>query len=223
MISVATSEEFKRLVEALAHDVESANIHWKLYVDVHAAIGQSRQVYEHSPTFWHLTFNAHTFSAVQFLSRAFDQDQRSLHLLSWLKTIEENLHMFEPDAFKQRLTGNPFVESLAEHPRQPDPRQLATDIALCMATDPDVKILVRHRNNIGAHRSAKPVVTGAAPEGIPVDVLERLLNRGHDILNRYSNLFAASTYSRQMMGHDDYRYVVNSVAEAIERETRRDA
>ncbi|MFH7041758.1 hypothetical protein ABT392_05500 [Paucibacter sp. JuS9] len=217
MIKVASAEEFKRLIEALAYDVESANIHWRLYVGVHAAIGESRCVYEQSATFWHLTFNAHTFTALQFLSRAFDQEQRSLHLLSWLKTIEANLHLFEPEEFKKRLAGNPFAESLAECSRSPDPDQLKADIALCMATDPDVNLLVRHRNSIGAHRSARAAVTGLAPDGVPVDVLERLLDRAHTILNRYSSLFAASTYSRQMLGHDDYRYVVSSVSQAVER------
>lgn len=217
MIKVASSEEFTRLIEALAHDVESANIHWRLYRGIHAAIGEDRRVYQESPTFWHLTFNAHTFAALQFLSRAFDQEQRSLHLLSWLRTIEANLHLFDIDAFKNRVAGNPFADSLAEFPRAPDPNQLAVDISLCIATDPDVKLLVRHRNNLVAHRSARSAVSGVATDGISVEVLERLLDRAHDILNRYSNLFAASTYSRQMIGHDDYHLVIRAVLQSIER------
>lgn len=217
MIHIASAEEFKRLLDALAHDIESANIHWRLYRDLHASMGENRVVWHQSQTFWHLTLNAHTFAALQFLSRAFDQNDRALHLLSWLRTIEANLHFFEPDAFKKRLSGNPFVDSLAEQPRIPDAQQLAEDIALCSASDAKVNLLVRHRNNIGAHRNAKSTVAGVASDGIPVDDLEALLNRAHIILNRYSSLFAASTFSRRMIGHDDYQYIVKSVTEAVER------
>ncbi len=56
-----------------------------------------------------------------------------------------------------------------------------------------------------------------APLGIPVEDLEALLNRAHEIVNRYSSLFAASSYSRQIVGHDDYRFVIKSVKEAVER------
>jgi len=217
MIRVSSAEEFKRLVEALAHDVGSANIHWRLYRDLHSAIGEDRIVWHQSPAFWYLTFNAHTFAAVQCLSRVFDQNRRALHLLSWLRTIEVNLHLFERSAFEQRLSGNPFVASLAEHPRVPDASQLAKDIELCSASNREVKLLVRHRNNLGAHLNAESVASGVAPLSIPVDDLEVLLNRAHEIVNRYSSLFAASSYSRQIVGHDDYRFVIKSIKEAVER------
>ena len=220
MIRVTSSDEFKRLLEALARDVGDANIHWRLYRDLDAELQQHDQVRNQTRTFWYLTLNAHSFTAVECLCRAFDQNDSALHLHSWLKTIEANLHFFDVPEFKKRLADNPFVESLAESVRIPDRAQLAVDIALCSATDPKVKALQIHRNNITAHRNARMTVQGRPISdefGISVEVFEALLNRAHEIINRYSSLFTAATYSRKMIGHDDYRYIFKCVQDAVAR------
>ena len=221
MIRIASGDEFKRLVEALAIDVGDANIHWRLYKGLHEKLGEGERVVWHqAQTFWSLTLKAHVNTAVQCLARAFDQNQTSLHLLSLLKTIQSNLDLFSMDRFKMRLAGNPFVDSLAEHPRTPDMRQLDQDIALCTDSDLRVRSLILHRGNVLAHRNAKTVASGRNPAeqfGMMVEDFEVLLDRAHDIVNRYSNLFIATTYSRQMLGHDDYQYIVSCVDEAARR------
>src|SRR4051812_23900472 len=113
MIRIASSNEFKRLLEALAFDVGYANIHWRLRRDLLAAFPQHPLVQQQTPTFWYLTLSAHESAALQCLARAYDQNSTALHLLSWLNTIQENLHLFETVEFKRRLAGNPFVDSLA--------------------------------------------------------------------------------------------------------------
>ena len=219
MIRVSSSTEFMRLLEALANDVGSANMHWRLYRDLLAALGQDDHiVWIQSQTFWHLTLNAHTFASLQALSRAFDQNQNSLHLLSWLRTIEANLHLFTASEFKKRLVDNPFAASLAEHPRTPDSDQLAEDIASCSTADTKVKALVLHRGNIAAHRNARTTAAGrslARDFALSVSDLEILLDRAHEILNRYSSLFIATTYSRQMIGHDDYKFIFKCVKDTV--------
>lgn len=220
MIRITSSDEFKRLLEALARDVGDANIHWRLYRDLIAAHQEHNQVWNQSGTFWYLTLNAHSFTSVQHLGRAFDQNDSALHLRSWLKTIEANLHLFDVPEFKKRLADNPFVESLAESIRIPDGGQLSEDIALCSATDPKVKALLLHRNNITAHRNARMTAEGRTiveEFGISVEDFEALLDRAHEIVNRYSSLFAAATYSRRIIGHDDYRYIFKCVQEAVDR------
>lgn len=223
MIRIRSSEEFKRLLEALASDVGDANIHWRLHRDLLAEHGKNTHVWNQSQTFWYLTINAHSSTAVQSLTRAFDQSETALHLLSWLKTIEANLYMFKTSAFKQRLVNNSFVESLAESIRMPDKNQLAADILLCSASDPKVKALLRHRNNISAHTNARLTAAGRAKGqefGIASDDFEVLLDRAHEIVNRYSSLFAAATYSRKIIAHDDFRYIFRCVQQAVERAHR---
>jgi len=223
MIRIGGSEEFKRLLEALARDVGDANIYWRLYRDLILEHERNTHVWHQSGTFWYLTLNAHSFTAVQCLARAYDQNDSALHLRSWLKTIEANLKLFDTSAFKERLADNPFVDSLAESSRMPDPGQLGEDIQLCSASDPKVNALLRHRNNISAHRNARMTAEGRLVEeqfGISVEDFEALLDRAHEIVNRYSSLFAATTYSRKIVGHDDFRYIFKCVQEAVEHARR---
>lgn len=220
MIRIRNSDEFRRLLDALAQDVGDANIHWRLYRDLIEEHKRYKHVWNQSRTFWYLTLNAHSFTAFQCLARAYDQNDSSLHLLSWLKTIQQNLHLFEREAFKVRMTDNPFVESLADSPRVPDAAQLASDIQLCSDSDPKVHALILHRNNLSAHRNARMTAQGrsiVAEFGMSVDDFEMLLDRAHEIVNRYSSLFAASTYSRKIIGNDDYGYIFSSVEEAVEK------
>jgi len=220
MIRIQSAEEFNRLLDALANDVVDANIHWRLYRDLHAAFEKYPLVRIQSQTFWYLTLNAHTFAALQRLCRAFDQNQTSLHLLSWLKTIEANLHLFDRAEFKKRLAGNPFVDSLAEDPRVPDLSTLKQDITLCSDTDPKVHQLIKYRGSVLAHRNARTTAAGRSLSqelAIPIDDFEDLLLRARTILNRYSGLFIATSHSVQMVGHDDYRYIFTCVQSAVER------
>jgi len=52
---------------------------------------------------------------------------------------------------------------------------------------------------------------------MPDEEFETLLSRALLVLNRYCQLFAAETYSVNMIGHDDYRFVFSSVAAAVEQ------
>ena len=218
MIRVRDSVEFGRLIKGLADDVVHANIHWKLHCDLHAALQAQPVVGNQSNTFWYLTLNAHALTAAQYLCRAFDQQKGALSLQSWLKTIRANLHLFDTAEFKMRLAANPFVASLAEHPRRPDPAVLNADIRQCSSGEPLVGKLMAYRNNVAAHRNANGTVAGtAAAFTVPVVALEALLERSRTVLNRYSSLFAAETHSTSIIGRDDYRFIFSSVADAVER------
>ncbi|OLP20346.1 hypothetical protein BST81_01015 [Leptolyngbya sp. 'hensonii'] len=41
--------------------------------------------------------------------------------------------------------------------------------------------------------------------------VETLLNQGFEIFNRYSQLYRASSWSRQIIGHDDYRFLLRLI------------
>jgi hypothetical protein len=223
MIRIASGHEFGKLIAALSSDVVDAHVHWRLHCDLHEAIQAHPIVWSQSRTFWQLTLTAHAETAVENLCRVFDQEQSSLHLLSWLRTIRTNLHLFDTAEFKRRRAGTPFVDSLAEDPRSPDLAALEADINDCTATDPLVKKLMVHRGNAVAHRGAKRAISD---EPLPLELtlsvedLEVLLSRARTVLNRYCQLFAAETYSVSMIGRDDYKFIFSSVAAAVERSRR---
>jgi hypothetical protein len=222
-INISSSEEFKRLIKALSRDIVDAHLHYRLCSDLGKALRQHKLTAIESDTFWFLTLQAHMQSYVHALCRAYDQDSRALHLKSWLLTIKDNLHFFDKNNFHERLKGNPFVDSLASSPRKPCLSKLEEDIFACSNKDEHVKVLIIHRGNRIAHRNAGNVVAEryvGDKHPLTTEVIEELLKRAIDILNRYNNLFEASTYCVQVAGHDDYKIIFKCVEEKM-RQLRR--
>lgn len=218
MIQINSSAEFSHLLRALADDVVNAHIHWSMFAGLRSSMGEHPLVVAQSNTFWTYTLRAHVAASMQHLCRVFDQEQSSLHLLSWLRTIKANLHIFEVDEFKKRLADNPYVESLAVGVAKPDSARLEADITLCLKNDPLVRKLVAYRGSRAAHRSARLALrASAAATDITLSDLEieTLLARAKEILNRYSDLFAAQMYSVSVIGYDDYKRIFSSVEKAV--------
>jgi hypothetical protein len=224
MISVNDSAEFERLLKALSDDIVDAHIHYRLYEELIEAIAKYPLVVHQSNTFWNFTLQAHLNSCISALTRVYDQEQSSLHLRSWLITIQENLRLFDDAAFRERLKDNPYVASLAEDPRKPDPTVLTDDIAACSNTDAVVKKLTIYRNVRIAHRSAGFILSALHNKeekyGLMFDELRVLLDRAKTILNRYSYLFGASVYSTTVVGHEDFEYIFQSVQEKVVQSRR---
>jgi hypothetical protein len=215
--------EFKLLLNALSHDVVDAHIHYQMYEELVTAIQRHPLVVQQSNTFWTFTLQAHLNSCVYALFRAYDQDPRALHLRSWLMTIQENLHLFDEESFRERLKDNPYVASLAADSKKPDVATLSEDISLCSSSDSVVKKLTKFRSNRIAHRNAKALLS---PEdlgerfGLTFDDIRTLLERAKTIVNRYSYLFSASFYSTKVIGHDDFEYIFKCVEDKVEEARR---
>jgi hypothetical protein len=215
-----TSEEFANLLLALSSDVVNAHIHWRIATELAKALAAHPIVIAQSNTFWSLTHQSHVATSLQCLSRAFDQEHSALHLPSLLRTIKDNLEIFDADKFRLRLKDNPFVDSLVQSAEKPDAKQLTEDIRLCTAKDPDVRLLATYRNSRAAHRSKKLALQPDRTTGTPVltdVVVQTLLSRAHTILNRYSSMFSASMYSMNIVGKDDFKYVLKVVEAAVLR------
>ena len=216
-----SSDELQTLIQALSRDVIDAQIHWRLLKALHASAGKWPVVVHQSNTFWSLTFDAHRKVAIQAACRAYDTEPKSLNLYGLLTLISNNLHLFEEDSFRERLADNPFVDSLSESARKPDEKTLESDLSRCRPSEPLVKKLIVHRNNFVAHRGQKVAMQGAemlAEFRLTVEEFEELIDRAKEILNRYSSLFSASTYSAQVIGHDDHETIFRWIQERIERE-----
>lgn len=205
-------------MEGLARDIVNANIHFRMYQNLNNSISDYCSELNQSPTFWNLAMSAQIDAALLRLCRAYDSHSSSLSLPRLLVTINQNSDIFETPNFKERLKDNPFVESLASDDRVPDKNALAADIKLASETDYLVSRLHKWRNNIGAHRNPKETITPNSMAGDPLEFaeIEELLARAIHILNRYSSLFKALSYSSNMIGSDDYIYVLGCVRRDIE-------
>ena len=227
-IKIQTSNELNTLLDALAREIVDAQIYHRLFCDLINSISEYEYEFQQSNTFWHLTFDSLKDARLTRLCRVFDQESNSLNLVNLLETIKANLHLFESHHFSERLRDNAFVDSLAESNRMPDEHQLDEDIKFASLANPVVKKLMVWRNNIVAHRGAKFSLGKKQvfkDSSISQPELEGLLNQSFEILNRYSNLYRASTWSRQIIGHDDYqsllrflRLGLQKFAEDIEKE-----
>lgn len=214
VIVISTSSEMAALVEGLANDV----IHARFYYDLLAGLAQEFEkdprIYNESKSFWGSVSTALRDAMLVRLTRAYDQDHRSLSLVNWLDTIRANLALFEPHAFTDRATNNAFVDSLAALGRVPDSQQLGIDRDSVSGRDPLVLKLIKLRNNGSAHMQAKAVAARIDPFRkhalYPAEYLP-LLERAKTVLNRYSGLFHASTFSDKIVGGDDYLFVVRAV------------
>jgi hypothetical protein len=131
-----------------------------------------------------------------------------------LDTIAAHLDIFDTERFRERLKENPFVESLASDARRPDEKQLREDITFSSNENQLVKNLTIWRNNLFAHKSAGNIVSArkiSTDYPLTEKEIDELLKKGIEILNRYSQLFRASVYSTKIIGHDDYKFVLESV------------
>lgn len=226
-IQIRDSGEFHRLLQALVDELIDAQIYFQLYRDISAAKTEYAVEFRESWTFWYLTRSALEDAAVHRLCKAYDQygsGNPSVNLRNLLDTIEANLHLFDEPNFRDRLKGNPFVDSLAATPRRPDQMQLQQDIRSVSDTDPLVKKLVIWRNNFYSHRSpAHALDPEAFAKQYPLTIpdIEALLANGVAIINRYSDLFIATHHSSNIVGRDDYKWLLKAARETLQaREAR---
>jgi hypothetical protein len=224
MIPIQDENEFKRLLEGLANDIVDAHIHYGLYKDLRSALIEFPLVVAQSNTFWTTTLKSHLNTSLYMLTKAYDQQTNALHLFSFLQTIKTNSTLFTETNFRERKKDNPYVDSLANESRIPDLTTLETDLSLCSKDNPLVNTLIVHRGNAIAHRNAKNTAKGRSiSETHPLtwEDFELLLNRAIEILNKYSSLFEASTYSTRPIGADDFRYIFECVNSAVEQSRQR--
>ena len=219
IIKVKNGSELTKLLDNLANDLVTANIHLKMVNDLMKTGKKYADEFNQSGTFWYLTLTAHR-DVVHFrLCRAYDQHGSALNLRNLLDTIEANTHLFKPAHFRERLKANPHVDSLAATNRIPQPAQLEADKRYVSArTNPLVKKLMLWRGNHFAHRSPEPIVGGkplSAMAPFPSEEVEELATRGMEIINRYSDLYLATAYSTDIIGRDDFENILRAVREHL--------
>lgn len=219
-LTIRSEEEFERLLDSLSNELAHANIYFKLHSDLNAAFADYLVEINQSTTFWILTRQALLDATLSRLCRVYDTYETSNSLSNLLHIIKANLHIFDEMNFKKRLKDNPFVDSLAEYARKPDPDQLEEDLKYVGLTNPLVKTLIAWRHNVLAHRNADIIIREQnLSDKFPFsrNDIEELLSKGMSIMNHYNGLFKAVSHSTQIVGHDDFKYVLTCIRETLKR------
>lgn len=205
--------EFDQILSALGVEIQSANVYFTLYRDVRASFSEySREVRE-SQCFWGLASEGMKEAALIRLCRVFDDDRTSVNLRFILRTIVSNPGYFDEAAFRSRL-GSKIEEFGISH-RAIDDKQLNRDIDyINRRKTPVVNKLLLWRGSRFAHSNVKLAVREAkgVKDGVPtLEEVSELLKEGLDLLNRYTRYFRLQSYTSQAIGHDDYKFVLQSV------------
>jgi len=213
-INVSDSAEFKRLLEALVDELIDARDHFRLHQNLDAAIPEYGVEFNQSPAFWTMTLSAHMDATLIRLCKAYDlsEGNPNLNLRNFLETIEANLHFFDEPNFRERLKDNAFVDSLAAHPRKPDPMQLQKDLGSVSKVDSLVKKLTTWRHCYIAHRSRTSALSPKAfteQNAILFSEIKALIDNGLRIVNFYSGLFSATHHTS--LEAKDYKYLLDAV------------
>jgi hypothetical protein len=220
-ITIKSGEELNKLLDALAKDIVDANIYYKLFAGLTSSISNYSDEINQSNTFWFLTVQAIKEAFLFRLCRIFEQNDRSLNLVNLLDTIKANRHYFEEPQFRERLKDNAFIESLVEGVKIPSIEELQSDIAFASDGNPIVKKLILWRMNVYAHTGAKTAlgkfVDSLEKNSIAKEEIEQLLDKCFSISNKYMNLYKSSTWSRQIIGHDDYLSLFKFLRAGLEK------
>ncbi len=222
-ITIQGDDEFGRLLRGLSQDIVDAHIHWDQCHALEAQMEKWPQVTAEAYTFWHYTRIAHQRTALMCLARAYENDQKGLHLRSWLIAIRDHLPLFGKDQVARRRPGDPFAKWITEDAAKPNLDQLERDIKNCsIYDDADVKALYVYRGNLLAHRNAELMKQGD-PSRLPpllVEQVENLLARAKDVLNRYAYMFETTIYGTQPVGHDSVERVFESMQHELDQRAR---
>ena len=199
---------------ALAQEIVDANIYHRLYCDITSSIKENAKAFRQSNTFWNFVFLSFDEARLIRLCKVFDKNSKSLNLYGLLKAIKRNIHYFKEDHFRERIKDNPFVEILAKENRMPNEEQLDKDILFASEDNPSVKKLTIWRNTVIVHNALK-VSLGQDQKlkdnPLSKKAIEVLLDGSFLIFNRYSSLFSATTYSRKVADHDDFRSLLKFI------------
>lgn len=219
-IKISSPAELETLLDALSADLIHSIHYREILLGVRSEITNFAEVFAQSNTFWWHTLNALGDSSLHCLCRVYDTQQAALSLPNLLKIISANLGYFSEANFRSRLAGNPFVDSLAEHPRTPDAQHLIQNSQLISPKDPLVNKLIIWRNNLYAHRSSSSTLESyknLTPHRLSWEEVEQLSERALSIYNQYQSLFKANMWSRSLTGKDDYRSLLKFAESGLQQ------
>ncbi len=222
-IDLSKPEELKRLINRIAGDLQEAHGLKRLLSELSGSLDDSDPLFNSFPTYWTLCSLGLRDAYLLRLCRIFDQEKNSLSLRTLLLTIRDNFWMFEQAEFEERLKDNKFVKSLASIARVPTEKAISDDLDFASIKNPTVKRLVQWRNNIGAHLGAKAVLGRAnvlEEDPFTAADIEELLEGARNVVNQYSNLFSASTFSMRFVGQDDFQSLLAIIRRGLNQYER---
>lgn len=217
--SQSLADRFHKQFDLLQKELLSASTHLYMAQCLKNSIAEFESELNEAPLFLGHTIQAHYVAALAALCRVFDKDPAGTHLPRLLKDIQENLSAFDAEQFRQRYAHDPRRMSFVDKAMRPDSGYLTRDMAFCSdkpaVADPAVTTLRNWRNNALAHTNQQ-ITAGTLrledSDPLRIENLQKLVNRGYEMLNYYSTLFQGMDFGGFLPEHlDDYRFMLEAL------------
>lgn len=208
-LTLKNADYFEEVLDACFDDILEARRCHTLLMDLGRQFADYEREVALSNTFWSITVSALREATVIRLARVFDLNKKGVGLLPVLEAIRDNRHFFSTEEFQRRLSENPHMQMLSTVNRVPSDEQVEADIEF-VESDARVVALRRRRDKLVAHKEAKIALGKSdflAKYRLTYGDIGGLAEEAFDLLNRYLNLFKATTWSRMQVGDGDHEQI----------------
>ncbi len=205
--------EFQRVFNEVRADINELQLQNKVFVGVVEELAKHPQVGSNFPGFFHAFGNAMRSDLVIRLGRVYDPEgtgHESCTLPRCLLLLRDNPQFFTDAAITVRLRPD-YREANPDFLRwhRPDVKKLEADL---VTIERSRKRLINLRHKVYAHKDLETVLSGKRDGFLSSQQeVNELIQLAHEIWNRHSQVWNASTYSAMTIGEDDYKWLFNSL------------
>jgi hypothetical protein len=219
-----TEEQLPYLFEIIADELKNAELYLNYYNELKEFLHiKYPDVFLHSPAFWENTGRVYFDAMTMCLIRAYDQNKKkNIGLKLLLQRIKENIHLFTDEAFKNRMKENKYLDNLMSR------RFSQSDFEKKLKEDMNyvnhqkntlVNNLKTIRNKSIFHKDVRVFFKQDDLTHIKVspEEIKKLIDDGLEMLNFYSRLFNAKTFSVYKPNFGDHEIIFKVMQEYSEK------
>jgi AbiU2 len=214
ILMLISREKFKEQLKAIIDNLWMAHFYYDLSTKLTNSFTEYREEVRQSPVFWNLTISALDEVSLVRLCRVYDQHKDSQSLKNLLITIKKN-----PEIFSQNRTS--YI-SEPQYPKAFNQNELDKYIEFVSKEEnPLIQKVITLRDRVIAHTDRgnlykSPVENNPANSDLLTwGQVKSLIDKGFEILNRYSSLFDGSQYHQGAPGEDDYKSLLKHIRHSI--------
>lgn len=211
-------EKFKEQLKAIINNLWMAHFYYDLSTKLTQSFEEYRKEVKQSPVFWNLTISALDEVSLVRLCKVYDQHKDSQSLKNLLITIKKN-----PEIFSQNRTS--YISEV-QRPNAFDQNELDQYIEFVSKEEnPLIQKVITLRDRVIAHTdrgnlNKSPAENDPANSDLLTwDQVKSLIDKGFEILNRYSSLVDGSQYYQGVPGIDDYNSLLKHIRYSVSNQS----
>jgi AbiU2 len=213
--------EFQRVFKEVRADINELQLHNKVFGGVVENLGKHPRLGINFPAFFGAFLAAMRTDMVIRLGRIYDPEgtgHDSCTLTRCLSTLRDNSQFFTGAAITARLT-EAYREANADFLswHRADLKKIDADLT---TIERSRTRLIKLRHKLYAHKDLETVLSGKRDDFLSShEEVTELIRLAHDIWNRHSQVWNASTYSAKTIGEDDYKWLFNCLRRGMRVKT----